>query len=553
MASSKRVLIVGGVAGGANAATRLRRLDESAEIIVFERGSYVSFANCGLPYHIGGEIEARSKLLQHTPESLENRFALNVRVQHEVTRIHRAEKQVEVRDRINGTTYRERYDSLILSPGAAPLRPPVPGLDSPGVFSLRDVPDMDKIIQWINAKKPSRAAVVGGGFIGLEMVEQLHRRGIACSIFESNEQILMPLDVEMIAPLQDEIRKHGVRINLADPVSALEPVQGGSVNVVTKGGYVETVDLVIWSIGVRPETTLAKDAGLELGETGAIKVDDTLRTSDPAIFAVGDCIEVTHGVTGQAAFIALAGPANRQGRIVADNICGIASRYKGTIGTAIVRVFSLTAACTGANERLLRKTGMPFQSLHLHPTSHASYYPGAHPFTLKVIYEPETGRVLGAQAVGVDGIDKRIDVIATAIRGEMTIDDLAELELCYAPPFGSAKDPVNMAGMMGLNVRGSLVSLAQWNDVETLSHSSFVLDVRDPSEFERGAIPGAVNIPLNDLRGRLGELPEGKELLVYCASGQRSYNACRILLQHGFQCRNLSGAYKTWSTSGKHG
>lgn len=553
MASSKRVLIVGGVAGGANAATRLRRLDESAEIIVFERGSYVSFANCGLPYHIGGEIEARSKLLQHTPESLENRFALNVRVQHEVTRIHRAEKQVEVRDRINGTTYRERYDSLILSPGAAPLRPSVPGLDSPGVFSLRDVPDMDKIIQWINAKKPSKAAVVGGGFIGLEMVEQLHRRGIACSIFESNEQILMPLDVEMIAPLQDEIRKHGVRINLADPVSALEPVQGGSVNVVTKGGYVETVDLVIWSIGVRPETTLAKDAGLELGETGAIKVDDTLRTSDPAIFAVGDCIEVTHGVTGQAAFIALAGPANRQGRIVADNICGIASRYKGTIGTAIVRAFSLTAACTGANERLLRKTGIPFQSLHLHPASHASYYPGAHPFTLKVIYEPETGRVLGAQAVGVDGIDKRIDVIATAIRGEMTIDDLAELELCYAPPFGSAKDPVNMAGMMGLNVRGGLVSLAQWNDVEALSHSSFVLDVRDPSEFERGAIPGAVNIPLNDLRGRLGELPEGKELLVYCASGQRSYNACRILLQHGFQCRNLSGAYKTWSASGKRG
>lgn len=547
------MLIVGGVAGGANAATRLRRLDESAEIIVFERGSYVSFANCGLPYHIGGEIEARSKLLQHTPESLENRFALNVRVQHEVTRIHRAEKQVEVRDRINGTTYRERYDSLILSPGAAPLRPSVPGLDSPGVFSLRDVPDMDKIIQWINAKKPSKAAVVGGGFIGLEMVEQLHRRGIACSIFESNEQILMPLDVEMIAPLQDEIRKHGVRINLADPVSALEPVQGGSVNVVTKGGYVETVDLVIWSIGVRPETTLAKDAGLELGETGAIKVDDTLRTSDPAIFAVGDCIEVTHGVTGQAAFIALAGPANRQGRIVADNICGIASRYKGTIGTAIVRAFSLTAACTGANERLLRKTGIPFQSLHLHPASHASYYPGAHPFTLKVIYEPETGRVLGAQAVGVDGIDKRIDVIATAIRGEMTIDDLAELELCYAPPFGSAKDPVNMAGMMGLNVRGGLVSLAQWNDVEALSHSSFVLDVRDPSEFERGAIPGAVNIPLNDLRGRLGELPEGKELLVYCASGQRSYNACRILLQHGFQCRNLSGAYKTWSASGKRG
>lgn len=549
MADAKRVLIVGGVAGGANAATRLRRLDESAEIIVFERGEYVSFANCGLPYHIGGEIADRAKLLQHTPETLKNRFALDVRVRHEVTRIHRAEKEVEVRDRTRGTTYRERYDYLVLSPGAAPLRPPVPGLDSPGVFSLRDVPDMDRIIEWIDTQKPAKAAVVGGGFIGLEMVEQLHRRGISCSVFESNEQILMPLDVEMVAPLQEEMRKQGIRINLADPVTAIAQESDASLTVVTKGGYSERVNLVIWSIGVRPETTLAKEAGLELGETGAIKVDDRLQTSDPSIFAVGDCIEVTHGVTGKPAFIALAGPANRQGRIVADAICGIASRYKGTIGTAIVRAFSLTAACTGANEKLLRRSGVPFQAIHLHPASHASYYPGAHPFALKVLYHPDTGRVLGAQAVGVDGIDKRIDVIATAIAGELTVEDLAELELCYAPPFGSAKDPVNMAGMVGTNVRGGLVSLAQWSDVKGLSKESLILDVRDPAEVARGSIPESISIPLNDLRGRLTELPKDRDLLVYCASGQRSYNACRILAQHGFRCRNLSGAYKTWSSS----
>jgi NADPH-dependent 2,4-dienoyl-CoA reductase/sulfur reductase-like enzyme/rhodanese-related sulfurtransferase len=544
---SKRVLIVGGVAGGANAATRLRRLDEKAEIIVFERGRYVSFANCGLPYHIGGEIVERSKLLQHTPETLKNRFALDVRTENEVVKIDRGRKEVEVLNRAKNTTYRERYDYLVLSPGASPFRPPVPGLELPGVFSLRDVPDMDRIIAWIDEKKPARAAVVGGGFIGLEMTEQLHRRGVSCTVFESNPQVLMPLDAELAALVHKEIRAHGVSIKVGDGVAGMETTSNGALRVTTRSGATQEVDIVIWSIGVRPETTLAREAGLELGETGGIKVSNSMQTSDPAIYAVGDCIEVRHGITHQPTFIPLAGPANRQGRIVADTICGIKSEYKGTIGTAIVRVFSLTAACTGANERLLRKNNIPYQAIHLHPASHASYYPGAAQLACKVLFHAETGRILGAQAVGADGVDKRIDVVATAIHGGMTIEDLGDLELCYAPPFSSAKDPVNMAGMVGKNVRGGLVALAQWNDVEALSATATVVDVRDADEFEEGALPNAINIPLNSLRNRLSEVPKDREVLVYCASGQRSYNACRILTQNGYQCRNLSGAYKTWS------
>jgi NADPH-dependent 2,4-dienoyl-CoA reductase/sulfur reductase-like enzyme/rhodanese-related sulfurtransferase len=548
MTISNRIVIVGGVAGGANAATRLRRLDEHAEIVIFERGPYVSFANCGLPYHIGGEIKERQKLLQHTPETLKNRFALDVRTENEVTAIDRAQKEVEVLDRKTKRTYREAYDYLILSPGASPLRPPVQGLDLPGVFTLRDVPDMDRIIAWISQRKPKSAAVVGGGFIGLEMVEQLHHLGIACTVYESNPQVLMPIDCEMVAPLQAELRHKGITLKLGDGVGEIS--QGGQspLCVHTRGGHTQEVDLVIWSIGVRPETKLAKDAGLAIGETGGVKVSETLQTSDPSIFAVGDCIEVTHGVTKTPAFIALAGPANRQGRIVADNICGIRSTYRGTIGTAVVRVFGLTAACTGANERLLKKVGQSYQCLYLHPNQHASYYPGASAFALKVLFDPSTGVLLGAQAVGADGIDKRIDVIATAILGVLTIDDLAELELCYAPPFGSAKDPVNMAGMIGQNLRRGLVTLAQWQEIAALPSTVQLLDVRDPGEVQKGAIPNALHVPLNDLRSRLSELPKDREIVVYCASGQRSYNACRILSQHGFRCRNLSGAFKTWSS-----
>lgn len=545
----KRVLIVGGVAGGANAATRLRRLDESAEIIIFERGPYVSFANCGLPYHIGGEIKDRAKLLQHTPETLRSRFALDVRVRNQVERIDRDRRVVQVLDLSNGRTYEEPYDYLILSPGASPLKPPVAGLDLPGVFSLRDVPDMDRIIAWLDVKNPRSVAVVGGGFIGLEMVEQLHHRGLSCSLFESNPQVLMPLDPEMVSPLQDELRREGVEIRLNDGVAEILPGRDGALALKTRSGHTQEVDLVIWSIGIRPETKLAKDAGLAIGETGGVKVSDSLQTSDPSIFAVGDCIEVTHGITKAPAFIALAGPANRQGRIVADNICGIPSRYRGTIGTAIVRVFGLTAACTGASERLLTRMGRTFQTLHLHPAQHASYYPGASPFAFKVLFDPASGELLGAQAVGADGLDKRIDVIATAIHGGLTVDDLAELELCYAPPFGAAKDPVNMAGMVGKNVREGLVRLAQWREIAALPGHSTLLDVRDMTEVEKGSIPGAIHIPLNDLRRRISELPTDKEIVAFCASGQRSYNACRILMQHGFTCRNLSGAFRTWSAA----
>jgi NADPH-dependent 2,4-dienoyl-CoA reductase/sulfur reductase-like enzyme/rhodanese-related sulfurtransferase len=544
---SKRVLIVGGVAGGANAATRLRRLDESVEIIVFERGSYVSFANCGLPYHVGGEIEQRSKLLQHTPETLRARFAIDVRVQHSVEKIDRSAQTVEVREVATGRTYTERYDNLILSPGAAPFKPSVPGLDLPGVFVLRDIADMDRIIAWINDHKCQRAAIAGGGFIGLEMMEQLHHRGIPCALFESNPQVLMPLDAEMVRPIEAEMRALQVEIYLSDPVQGISKGDQHALTITAKSGKKVEADVVIWSIGVRPETKLAVDAGLELGSTGGVKVNQHLQTSDPKIYAVGDCIEVTHGVTHSPAFIPLAGPANRQGRIAADNICGIASRYKATYGTAIVRVFSLTAACTGANEKLLTKAGIPYQALHLHPNSHASYYPGAHPLALKVIYNPTNGALLGAQAVGEDGVDKRIDVLAVAIQAGLTIEDLVDLELCYAPPFGSAKDPVNLAGMIGDNVQAERVKVAQWSEVKALAGQVQLLDVRDPAEVAKGSIPGAVQIPLNDLRARLHELPKDKELLVFCQTGQRSYNACRILLQNGFSCRNLSGAYKTWS------
>lgn len=546
--STKKVLIIGGVAGGANAATRLRRLDEGLEIVVFERGSFVSFANCGLPYHIGGEIKERAKLLQHTPETLRARFNIDVRIRSSVERIDRAAKEVEVRELDSGRIYRERYDNIVLSPGAAPFKPAVAGLELEGVFALRDIPDMDRIIDWLHSNGCSKAAIAGGGFIGLEMLEQLHHRGIACSIFESNPQLLTPLDPEMVRPIEEEIRGKGVAIHLSDPVKAIARSSTGSLEIETKSGATHKADIVIWSIGVRPETTLAAEAGLEIGVTGGVKVNQYLETSDPAIYAVGDCIEVTHGVTGMPAFIPLAGPANRQGRIAADNIAGFRSQYRATYGTAIVRVFSQTAACTGANEKLLSKAKVPFQAIHLHPNSHASYYPGAHPLALKVIYNSESGELLGAQCVGRDGVDKRIDVLAVAIQGRLKVEDLVDLELCYAPPFGSAKDPVNLAGMIGDNIRKERVAVVQWSEVEHLVKGNEVqlVDVRDASEVAKGAIAGAINIPLNELRARVSELPKGKELIVYCQSGQRSYNACRILMQKGFSCRNLSGAYKTW-------
>ena len=537
----RRIRIVGGVAGGMSAATRLRRLDEFAEITVYERGPFVSFANCGLPYHLGGEIAERGKLIVQSPARLKNVFQLDVRTQTEVVAIRPVVKEIDVRHA--NTISTETYDELILATGAKAVVPNVPGIDHPGHFFLRIIPDLDAIIAWIEKTQAKTALVLGGGFIGLEAAEQLHRRGLSVTIVEKNPQVLTTLDEEMAAHLHIELKKHGVALKLANPVVAFE---GDKTAILQSGERIES-DVVIVGIGVKPESELAKAAGLELGASGGIHVNEFLQTSDPHIWAVGDTIDVTHRTLGTSAPIPLAGPANRQGRIVADNICGGKSKYRGSMGTAIVRVFDLVAAVTGANERSLKKRGMKYEVIHLHPNSHAGYYPGAKSLALKLLFDPKTGKILGAQAVGEDGVDKRIDVLATAIHGGMTIDDLAELELAYAPPFGSAKDPINLMGMAAQNIAGGLVQVAQWHEIpQLIADGSLILDVREPGEREGGIIPGSVSIPLGDLRRRLNELPKEKTILVHCASGQRSYNACRVLMQHGFACKNLTGSYKTW-------
>jgi NADPH-dependent 2,4-dienoyl-CoA reductase/sulfur reductase-like enzyme/rhodanese-related sulfurtransferase len=546
-----RILVVGGVAGGASAAARARRLSEEAEIIVFERGPHVSFANCGLPYYLGGEIEDREKLLLRTPESLRAALNLDVRVLSEVTAIDRHRREVEVHDLAAHVRYRERYDALVLATGAAPMKPPIPGIDRPGHFTLRSVPDADAIAAWIKSYRARRAVVVGGGYIGLEMAEQLHRAGLSVALAEALPQVMAPLDPEMAAGLHQELSAHDVALHLGDGVARFEAPAGdeeaAASVVVLQSGTRLPADLVILGLGVRPEIGLARGAGLEIGERGGIRVNEHLQTSDPHIWAVGDAIEVRDAVTGAWSLIPLAGPANRQGRIVADNLFGHPSRYDGTFGTAVLRLFDLTAACTGASEKTLRKAGIPFEAVHLHPASHAGYYPGAEPIALKLLFSPDTGRLLGAQAVGRDGVDKRIDVLATALKAGMTVDDLAELELAYAPPFGAAKDPVNLAGMAAENVLAGLVKVAQWHEIADLDpERTLLLDVREDAERRAGHIPGSVHIPLRELRSRLGELPRDREVIVYCQSGQRSYNACRILSQHGFRVRNLTGSYHTW-------
>ncbi len=549
-----RVLIVGGVAGGMSAAARARRLSESAEIIVFERGPHVSYANCGLPYFLGGEITDRKKLLVQTPERLRAVFNVDVRTRSEVTAIHRERREIEVRDLVSGHTTTERYDALILSTGAAPIVPGVPGTERPGQFALRTLEDMDQIDAWVRDRAARTAVVVGGGFIGLEVAEQFHERGLRVAVVERNPQVLKPFDPEMAAHLHLELRGHGVALHLSNGLARFDgpgagETAGASVVVLADGTRLPA-DVIVTGLGVRPESQLAVAAGLDLGRTGGIKVDAHLRTSDPHIYAVGDAIEVTHAVTGAPALIPLGGPANRQGRTAADNIFGIASAYPGTLGTAIVRVFGLAAAVTGANEAQLRAAGITFEAVHLHPNSHAGYYPGAKALSLKILFAPDSGKLLGAQAVGADGVDKRIDVLATALRAGMTVDDVADLELCYAPPFGSAKDPVNLAGMVAQNVRAGRVRTIQWDAVARLDRSrALVLDVRDAQERAGGAIPGSVHIPLGELRTRLDELPRDREIVAHCASGQRSYTACRVLMQHGFQCRNLIGSFKTWKAA----
>ncbi len=552
--SAKRVVVVGGVAGGASAAARARRLSEDAEIIVFERGPHVSFANCGLPYYVGGEIARRDDLLIQTPESLRARFNLDVRVSSEVITLDRQSKHVRVRDLTTGKEYREHYDALVLAPGSVPLKPPIPGIDRDGHFTVRNVPDVEKIMAWIQSGSARRAVVVGGGYIGLEMTEQLQRRGLAVAVVEALPQVMAPLDPEMAAWLHQELRANGVELILNDPVAGFEPPRAGEESrasvVVLKSGQRLPADLVVLGLGVRPETALARAAGLEIGPTGGIRVDAHLRTSDPAIWAVGDAIEVLDTVTGLPSLIPLAGPANRQGRIAADNVFGRPSRYDSTCGTAIVRLFKLTAGCTGANEKSLRKANTAFHALHLHPGSHAGYYPGSSPIALKILFATGSGKLLGAQAVGSDGVDKRIDVLATALRAGMTVHDLAELELAYAPPFGSAKDPINLAGMAAQNVLAGDVALAQWYELAHLDpQRSLVLDVRSDIERHAGAIPGSLHIPLPQLRHRLSELPKDREIVVSCQSGQRSYYAARLLSQRGFHVRNLTGSYRTWKTA----
>ena len=551
----KRLVIVGGVAGGASAAARARRLCEQCEIIVFERGPHASFANCGLPYFVGGEIVAPDDLLVQTPESLRARFNLDVRVNTEVTGIDRTARLVKVRDGLSGREYEQPYDALILSTGATPLLPPIPGIEREGHFTVRNVPDVERIKAWIKDCRACRAVVVGGGFIGLEMAEQLVRHGgLSVSIVQSLPQVMAPLDPEMAAWLHLELRKHGVELFLGNPVAAFEaPAAGESARasvVVLKDGQRLPADSVVLGLGVRPEASLAKNAGLEIGARGGIRVNEHLQTSDPHIWAVGDAVEVRDANTGAWSLVALAGPANRQGRIAADNIFGRPAKYHGTWGTAILRLFDLTAGCTGANEKTLRAAGIPYQALHLHPGSHAGYYPGAEPIAIKILFAPGTGKLLGAQAVGRDGVDKRLDVFATALKGGMTVHDLAELELAYAPPYGSAKDPVNLAGMAAQNVLDGDVSLAQWDVVATLDPAkTLLLDVRRADERTKGFIPGSIHIPLDELRARLGELPRDREIIVSCQSGQRSYFACRLLAQNGFQVRNLTGAWRTWSTA----
>ncbi|QXB53717.1 FAD-dependent oxidoreductase [Aeromonas sp. FDAARGOS 1415] len=554
----KRILIVGGVAGGASAAARARRLNEEAEIVVFERGEFVSFANCGLPYHIGGDIPGRDALLLQTPQSFKRRFNVDVRVFHEVIEIDKAGKNLLVRNLQSGEVLHESYDALLLSPGAAPIRPPFPGIDSPGVHTLRNIPDMDRILAALEQDKPRHVTVVGGGFIGLEMMEALHQRKLEVTLLELSEQVMAPVDKEMANMLHARIREEGVDLRLRTGLSAIESLdvladtatvtaerRGGLRLTLSDGTHLDT-GLLILAIGVKPETLLAAQAGLELGPRGGIKVDAGMRTSDPFIYAVGDAVEETDFVTGEAVLIPLAGPANRQGRIAADNMLGRSETYKKTQGTAICKLFDLAVASTGLNEKRLVQLGLPFEKAYVHPGSHAGYYPGAHPVSLKLLFAPD-GKIYGAQAIGKDGVDKRIDVLAVAQRAGLTVFDLQDLELTYAPPFGSAKDVINMAGFVASNhLKGDTI-LCHAAEVQARHPHQVVLDVRNTPELDKlGRIPGAMHIPLDELRSRLDELPRDKELLISCQVGLRGHVACRLLSQHGFKVKNLSGGFKTW-------
>ncbi|MCG8516054.1 MAG: FAD-dependent oxidoreductase [Halanaerobiales bacterium] len=542
----KKVVIVGGVAGGASAAARLRRLDECAQITLFEKGEYISYANCGLPYHIGGVIPEREDLLVQTPERMEARFKLSVQVKKEVIAIEREKKEVKVKDLVSGEVFRSAYDYLILSPGAEPFMPPIKGIDRDNVFTLRTIPDTDRIKDFVEQRRPEKAVVIGGGYIGLEMVENLQEKGIQVAVAELLEQVINPLDYEMAAMVHNHLRMKGVSLYLKDGVSEILSEKGQTVVVLASGKRL-TADLIILSIGVRPVTELARQAGLELGQSGGIKVNHFLQTSDPNIYAIGDAIEVNDLISGQQVIIPLAGPANKQGRIVADNIAGGKEKYHATQGTAIAKVFDLTVATTGNNQKQLDKRGVNYQVSYTNSNNHAGYYPGAVPMLIKLIFTAEEGRLLGAQIVGQDGVDKRIDLLATALKHRLTVFDLQELELAYAPPYGSAKDPVNMAGYVAGNILKGLVQPIQWHQIAQLDQNTVLLDVREEVETKYGKIEGSLNIPLNSLRERLGGLEREQAIVVYCSVGLRAYLACRILSGHGFtQVKNLAGGYKLY-------
>lgn len=543
-------LIIGGVAGGATVATRLRRMDEKANIILFERGKYVSYANCGLPYYIGDTINNREKLFVQTAKGFTDRFRIDIRTEQEVTAIRPDKKEVEIKNLSTGETYTETYDKLVLSPGAEPLRPGIEGIGSKKIFTLRNVPDTDTIKNYVNTENPKRAIVVGGGFIGLEMAENLHDLGIQVDVVEMANQVMAPLDFSMAAIVHRQLTDKGVGLHLEDGVSRFEEKDGG-VTVHLRSGKQIATDMVLLSIGVRPETKLAKDAGLAIGERGGITVNDYMQTSDADIYALGDAVEVRHLVTGQPALIPLAGPANKQGRIVADNIVfGNKEKYPGSIGTSIAKVFDLTVAAAGANAKLLQRNNIPYISSYTHGASHAGYYPGAVPLSIKILFAPENGKLLGAQIVGFNGVDKRIEMLAQVIQRGGTVHDLTELEHAYAPPYSSAKDPVNMAGFVAENILNKKSRIIQWRELAELPADTIRIDVRTHDEYKLGTIPGFINIPVDELREHLDELPKEKPIVVTCAVGLRGYLAYRILVQNGFKhVRNLSGGYKTWSVA----
>lgn len=539
----KKVLIVGGVAGGASAAARLRRLDEYAEIILFERGEHISFANCGLPYYIGDKIRNRNRLLVQTPKAMKTRFNIDVRTNSEVLGVDTASRKIIVRSMDEGT-YEESYDALILSPGAKAIRPPIPGIDSNRILTLRNIADTDAIKALVDQKETERAVVIGGGFIGVEMAENLAEKGIQVSIAEAAPHILAAFDSDMVGIIEKELMQNGIQLILGDGVKAFEETESG-VDVSLASGKRLAADLVILAIGVTPDTAFLQNSGIALGPKGHIIVNERLQTNVENVYAVGDAIEVMDFITGRKTAVPLAGPANRQGRIAADNIAGLSSIYKGTQGTAILKAFGLTAACTGANERTLKNAGISYKSIHVHPVSHASYYPGAKAMTLKLIFN-EQGKVLGAQSVGYAGVDKRIDVIAAVIRMGGTVHNLAELELSYAPPFSSAKDPVNLAGFVAQNVLSGRSHLITWQDVTKMNREDYILvDVRTADEYHNGHVEGAVNIPVDELREKLSSLDKSKAIVVYCQVGLRGYIADRILSQNGFIAYNVTGGYQS--------